>query len=157
MKTYHILGIAICTGSKAELAELDKLAAGTHFLTAYDNNRSGRRRLVQNIPVLTQDGIALVKVGGDVDEHGTCLPLEPATAWAKSEKRGEDFGPYRHNHIEPGHAEGDAPFPQSDAQSKAWASARWSKQHGHFVRDSEGIQKFEPTSNPSQEDSHVSD
>jgi hypothetical protein len=44
MKTYRIFGIAICTGSKAELEGVDKLAAGTHFLTAYGNKRGGKRK-----------------------------------------------------------------------------------------------------------------
>jgi hypothetical protein len=42
MKTYRLFGIAICTGTQAEMDGVDKLAAGTHFLTAYGTKQGGQ-------------------------------------------------------------------------------------------------------------------
>jgi hypothetical protein len=44
MKTYTIFGIMLVTGKSEELESVDKLAAGTHFLTAYGNKRGGKRK-----------------------------------------------------------------------------------------------------------------
>jgi hypothetical protein len=45
MKTYTILGIMLVFGKQKELESVDKLAAGTHFLTAYGNRRGGKRKI----------------------------------------------------------------------------------------------------------------
>jgi hypothetical protein len=42
MKVHRIFGIAICTGKKAELDKLDKLAAGTHHV--HRNQKGGPRK-----------------------------------------------------------------------------------------------------------------
>ena len=39
MKTYRIFGILIVTGNQEELDRVDKLASGTHHITAYGNKR----------------------------------------------------------------------------------------------------------------------
>jgi len=42
MKTYRIFGIAICTGSKAELDKIAQVAAGTHHV--HRNQKGGPRK-----------------------------------------------------------------------------------------------------------------
>jgi hypothetical protein len=42
MKTYTILGIMLVTGKDKD--KVEKLAAGTHFLTAYGDKRGGPRK-----------------------------------------------------------------------------------------------------------------
>jgi hypothetical protein len=42
MKTYTILGIMLVTGKDKD--KVEKLAAGTHFLTAYGDKRGGKRK-----------------------------------------------------------------------------------------------------------------
>jgi hypothetical protein len=44
LKTYHIFGILIATGTEDELARVDKLAAGTHHITAYGRKRGPKPR-----------------------------------------------------------------------------------------------------------------
>lgn len=45
MKTLSLWKFMLVTGKPAEMANVEKLAAGTHFLTAYGNKR-GKRKAV---------------------------------------------------------------------------------------------------------------
>jgi hypothetical protein len=45
MKTYTIFGLTLVTGDKD--GKVAKLAAGTHFLTAYGNKRGGKRKVAR--------------------------------------------------------------------------------------------------------------
>ena len=44
------------------------------------------------------------------------------------------LGGYGFNHLELGHATGNAPTPRSDAQKQAWSGGRWSKKLWYAIR-----------------------
>jgi hypothetical protein len=55
MKTYKILGIMLVTGKDKD--KVEKLAAGTHFLTAYGNKRGGKRKHREEATLVTMPGM----------------------------------------------------------------------------------------------------
>jgi hypothetical protein len=71
MKTYKIFGLMLVTGDKD--GKVAKLAAGTHFLTAYGNKRGGPRKR-------KEPGVIELQRAVDATGSTTVQPQEPRQA-----------------------------------------------------------------------------